>query len=99
MPYRTPGISVYSNLYCGNTFAETTRVSRTCLAVLRASISPEIALLLCNKSGHGNVGPVDHWVIGLWWEVQDDPLHILQLQERITTARLYGLNPENSVHS
>jgi hypothetical protein len=58
---------------------KTTRTSRSCLAVLRASASPEIALLLFNKSGHGDVGPVDDWVIWLWWEVQDDPLHILQL--------------------
>jgi hypothetical protein len=62
MPYRTPGISIYSNLCCGNAFAETTRASRTCIDVLRASISPEIALLLFNKSGHGNVW--GQWMIG-----------------------------------
>jgi hypothetical protein len=55
--------------------------------------------LLLDKSSYGNVGPMDDWCVGLRWEVEDDTLHILQLQERITVAWLYGLNPENGIHS
>jgi hypothetical protein len=58
---------------------KTTLASRTCFALLRASASTEIAPLLFNKSGDGNVGPVDDRVIGFRREVQDDPLYILQL--------------------
>ena len=55
--------------------------------------------LLFYERGYGDVGPMDDWGGGLRWKVEDDPLHILQLQERITVVRLYGFNPENGIHS
>jgi hypothetical protein len=87
------GITRFGFLVSSPSVADATN-SRLRLSSLVVSLP-----LLFYERGYGDVGPMDDWGGGLRWKVEDDPLHILQLQERIPVVRLYGFNPENGIHS